>query len=59
MTREKVLAEFAATCRNETDINKLVRRLAEGIDETLQPEKMSVWIKDYKASTKRRDEAKS
>lgn len=42
---QKVLAEFAATCRDETDLDKLVVRLAEVIDETLQPEKVSVWIK--------------
>jgi uncharacterized membrane-anchored protein YjiN (DUF445 family) len=56
---QKVLAEFAATCRNETDINKLVTRLAEGIDETLQPEKVSVWIKDTKARAQRSEDAKS
>jgi hypothetical protein len=54
---QKVLDEFAITCRNETDINRLVTRLAEGIDETLQPEKVSVWIKDTKAQ--RREDAKS
>jgi hypothetical protein len=43
---QKVLAEFAATCRDETDLDKLVARLAEVIDETLQPEKVSVWIRD-------------
>jgi hypothetical protein len=43
---QKVLAEFAATCRDETDLDKLTARLAEVIDETLQPEKVSVWIKD-------------
>jgi hypothetical protein len=40
-----VLAEFAATCRDKTDLDKLTARLAEGIDETLQPEKVSVWLK--------------
>jgi hypothetical protein len=42
---QKVLAEFAATCRDETDLDKLTARLAEVIDETLQPEKVSLWIK--------------
>lgn len=56
---QKVVDEFAATCRNETDINRLVTRLAEGIDETLQPEKVSVWIKDTKARAQRSEEAKS
>jgi hypothetical protein len=42
---QKVLTEFAATCRDETDLDILTARLAEVIDETLQPEKVSVWIK--------------
>ena len=41
----KAVAEFAATCRDETDLDKLIARLAEVIDETLQPEKVSVWIR--------------
>jgi len=45
---QKVLAEFAATCRDETDLDKLVTRLEEVIDETLQPEKVSVWLKPEK-----------
>jgi len=43
---QKVLAEFAATCRDETDIEKLTARLVGVIDETLQPEKVSLWLKD-------------
>jgi len=46
---QKVIADFAATCRDETDLDKLVARLEEVIDETLQPEKVSVWIKDNSA----------
>jgi hypothetical protein len=42
---QKVLAEFAATCRDETDLDKLTARLVEVIDETLQPERVSVWLK--------------
>lgn len=53
---QKVLAEFAATCRDETDLDKLVARLVEVIDETLQPEKVSVWIKnDTKLKNDRAD----
>jgi hypothetical protein len=44
---QKVLAEFAATCRDETDLDKLVMRLEEVIDETLKPDKVSVWIKSH------------
>lgn len=45
---QKVLAEFAATCRDETDLDKLTARLVEVIDETLQPEKVSIWLKPEK-----------
>lgn len=51
---QQVLAEFAATCRNETDIEKLVTRLDEVIDDTLQPEKVSVWVKGSNARAQQR-----
>lgn len=42
---QKVLAEFAATCRDETDINSLTARLVEVVQETMQPESLSVRLK--------------
>ncbi|MGQ0604499.1 MAG: hypothetical protein ACT4QE_22695, partial [Anaerolineales bacterium] len=45
---QRVLAEFAATCRDETDLDKLTTRLAEVVDDTLQPERVSVWLKPAK-----------
>jgi hypothetical protein len=42
---QKVLAEFAATCRDETDLDKLTARLVEVVDEAMQPEKVSLWLK--------------
>jgi hypothetical protein len=42
---QKVLAEFAATCRDETDIEKLTARLVEVVGETMQPEQVNVWLK--------------
>lgn len=42
---QHVLAELAATSRDETHIGKLTARLAEVIDETLQPEKVNAWLK--------------
>jgi hypothetical protein len=51
---QKVLAEFAATCRDETDLDKLVTRLTDVIDETLQPEKVSVWFRRSDTHTKAR-----
>jgi hypothetical protein len=42
----KVVAEFAATCRDETDLDNLTARLVEVVDETMQPESVSLWLKD-------------
>ncbi|HLB45555.1 MAG TPA: hypothetical protein VJL59_00885 [Anaerolineales bacterium] len=42
---QKVLAEFAATCRDETDLEKLTARLVEVVQETMQPENISLWLK--------------
>jgi hypothetical protein len=41
----KVLADFARTARDETDINQLTGRLVEVVQETLQPEQVSLWLK--------------
>ena len=41
----KVIAEFAATCRDETDLDKLTARLIEVVNETMQPESVSLWLK--------------
>ncbi len=41
----KVVAEFGATCRDETDLDKLTARLVEVVQETMQPESISLWLK--------------
>jgi hypothetical protein len=41
----KVIAEFGATCRDETDLDKLTTRLVEVVQETMQPESVSLWLK--------------
>ena len=41
----KVIAEFGATCRDETDLEKLTARLVEVVQETMQPESVSLWLK--------------
>ncbi len=41
----KVIAEFAATCRDETDLDKLTARLVEVVQETMQPERVNLWLK--------------
>ncbi len=42
---QKVLAEFAATARDETDLEKLTGRLVEVVEETMQPESVTLWLK--------------
>ncbi len=40
---------IAATCRDVTDLDKLTARLVEVVDETMQPESVSLWLKDFNA----------
>ncbi len=41
----KVLAEFAATARDEVELDMLTARLVEVAQETMQPESVSLWLK--------------
>jgi hypothetical protein len=42
---EQVLAQFAATARDETDLDALTVELVRVIQETMQPETVSVWLR--------------
>ena len=42
----QVLAQFAVTARDETDLDALTTELARVVQETLQPEGVSVWLKE-------------
>lgn len=42
---QEVLADFANTVRDETDLEKLTGRLMQVVDETMQPKTVSVWLK--------------
>ncbi len=42
---EKTLAAFAATARNETDLDALTAELVRVIQETMQPEFVAVWLR--------------
>lgn len=42
---EKVLAQFATTARDETDLDALTAELLRVIQETMEPEHVSLWLK--------------
>jgi threonine/homoserine efflux transporter RhtA len=42
---EQALAQFAATVRDEVDMQKLSAWLLELVEESMQPEKTSLWLK--------------
>jgi hypothetical protein len=42
----KVLAAFATTARDETDLEQLTGELLHVVDETMQPEFVSLWLRD-------------
>ncbi len=52
----KVIAEFAATCRDETDLDKLTARLVEAVQETMQPERVTLWLKPTTDGRQKTDE---
>jgi len=42
---EQALADFAASARNETDLETLSSKLVQVISQTMQPERVSVWLR--------------
>ena len=42
---QQVLARFAQTARDETDLDSLTAELAQVVQETMQPERVSVWLR--------------
>ncbi len=45
----QVLAQFAITARDETDLDALLAELVRVVDETLQPEHVSLWLRETKS----------
>jgi hypothetical protein len=45
---QNVLQKFSEPVRAETDIDKLTSELMNGVKETIQPTKVSVWLKQDK-----------
>ncbi|MBI4789275.1 MAG: hypothetical protein HY782_19760 [Chloroflexi bacterium] len=50
---QKVLAQFAATARDEVDLNALTSELAGVVRETMQPASVSVWLKSRDSQVRR------
>jgi hypothetical protein len=46
---QQVLAQFAQTARDETDMEALQVELLRVVQETMQPEQVSVWLKPVKS----------
>jgi hypothetical protein len=42
---DQALEDFAAIARNETDLDALTGKLVEMVQETMQPEQVSLWVK--------------
>ena len=42
---QQVLAQFAVTARDETDMNALTAELARVVQETMAPNRVSVWLR--------------
>ena len=53
----KTLAAFGATMRDEVDLNRLTDQLVAVVEETMQPESVSLWLKDFNAKTPRHGDA--
>jgi IS30 family transposase len=42
---EQALAGFAAYARQETDLDELTSQVAEVVEQTVQPEQVSLWLR--------------
>jgi len=55
---ERVLAQFAQTARDETDLDRLTSELIRVVQETMQPAHVSVWLKGANARAQGRQDAR-
>jgi hypothetical protein len=49
---QQVLADFANTVRDETDLEKLSSRLIQVVQDTMQPKSVSVWLANEQEANK-------
>jgi hypothetical protein len=47
---QQVLAAFAATARDEVDLDALTAELVRTVQETMQPERVTVWLRDVQTT---------
>jgi hypothetical protein len=50
---EQTLAQFANVARDEVDMDKLTITLLSAVEETMQPDKVSLWLRSSKSDAKR------
>jgi hypothetical protein len=50
---EQALADFAASARNLTDLEALTGKLVEVVSQTMQPERVGLWMKDKGGSARK------
>ena len=48
-----MLAQLALTARDETDLDELTAELARVLQETMQPERVEVWLKKMETGRRR------
>ena len=48
---QQVLARFAATARDEVELEKLTAELISVVNETMQPKSLGLWLVEPKASS--------
>jgi hypothetical protein len=53
----KTLAAFSATVRDEVELEKLTAELLNVVNETMQPASVSMWLRDFNATSPSRNEA--
>jgi len=49
---EQALAQFTATARDEVELDRLNAALLQVVEETMQPEKISLWLKPNQKGSK-------
>jgi len=50
---EQALADFAASARNETDLEALTGKLVEVVSQTMQPEQVNIWVRPLNDTSRR------